>query len=107
MQAGSVPDVLYIISDMQFNGGAVDAGDESTFEYAKRAFQSVGLRLPHVVFWNVHAVASQLPATMYDGAVTLVSGLSPTVFAMAVEGKSPRELVDSVINGERYARITL
>lgn len=104
-QVGYVPDTLYIISDMQFNA-AVNA-NESTFETAKRAFQSVGLKMPHVVFWNVNATASQLPATAFDGNVTLVSGMSPTVFGMAVEGLSPRELVDQVINGERYARITL
>lgn len=104
-QTGTVPKTLYIISDMQFNG-AVKA-DESTFEYARRAFQSVGLEMPHVVFWNVNARATQFPAIIFDGAVTLVSGMSPSVFGMAVENKSPRELVDDVINGERYARITL
>lgn len=105
-QSGTVPATLYVVSDMQFNQ-ALDNADESVFENAKRAFQSVGLQLPHVVFWNVNARHDQLPATIMDGKVTLVSGLAATTFGMAVEGKSPRQLVDDVINGERYARIDL
>ncbi|UVF61230.1 Ro-like RNA binding protein [Mycobacterium phage DuncansLeg] len=104
VKSGTVPATLYIISDMQFDQ-AIDDGNDTTFQTAKRKFAAAGLELPHVVFWNVDARNDQLPATILDGQVTLVSGFSPTVFGMAVEGKTPRELVDSVINGERYERI--
>ncbi|OYN81711.1 DUF2828 family protein [Mycolicibacterium sphagni] len=104
--SGTVPKVLYIVSDMQFNS-ALNHADASVFESAKLSFNEVGLELPHVVFWNVNARHDQLPATIMDGNVTLVSGLAATTFSMAVEGKSPRELVDSVLNSERYAQITL
>ncbi|AXH67860.1 RNA-binding protein [Mycobacterium phage Bromden] len=106
VQSGSVPGVLYVVSDMQFNQ-ALNHADLSVFESAKLAFRSHGLELPHVVFWNVNARHDQLPATAMDGNVTLVSGLAATTFALAVEGKSPRELVDDVINSERYANIVL
>lgn len=101
VQSGEVPKVLYIVSDMQFDQ-AVTGGSDTTFRNAKAAFAAHGLELPHVVFWNVNARQTQFPATIRDGAVTLVSGCSPTVFGMAVEGKSPRELVDEVVNAERY-----
>lgn len=78
---------------------------DTVFATAEREFAEVGLTLPHVVFWNVNARQAQAPATILDGRVSLVSGLSPVVFAMAVEGKSPRELVDSVVNAERYQRV--
>lgn len=79
----------------------------SVFETAKAMYAEHGLTLPHVVFWNVEARQNQAPALAHDGNVTLVSGLSPTTFSQVVEGKTPRQLVDSVVNGERYQRITL
>lgn len=106
VSSGVVPGVLYIVSDMQFDQ-ALNHADLSVFEAAENAFLSAGLTLPHVVFWNVNARHDQLPATIMDERVTLVSGLSPTVFSMAVEGKSPRELVEDVLCGERYSPIVL
>lgn len=85
----------------------VPAQSGSVFETAKAEFAQAGLTLPHVVFWNVEARQNQAPALAHDGNVTLVSGLSPTTFSQVVEGKSPRELVDSVVNAERYQRIVL
>ena len=100
------PSTLYIISDMQFNRCAGNTSD-TTFQIAKQEFEQAGLELPHVVFWNVNARQTQAPATIFDGNVSLVSGCSPTIFSMAVEGKSPRQLVDEVVNSPRYDRIVL
>lgn len=83
------------------------AASDTVFETAKREFAAAGLTLPHVVFWNVQARVTETPALAHDGHVSLVSGLSPTIFAQAVEGKTPRELVDSVVNSDRYQRIVL
>ncbi|ANH50055.1 Ro-like RNA binding protein [Mycobacterium phage Loadrie] len=104
VQSGTVPATLYVVSDMQFNQ-ALNHADLSVFESARLDFQRAGLELPHVVFWNVNARHDQLPATILDGNVTLVSGLAATTFGMAVEGKTPRELVNDVINSERYSQI--
>jgi hypothetical protein len=100
------PEVLYIVSDMEFDY-ATGGGQETIFQTARREFADAGYQLPHVVFWNVNARNMQSPATILDGAVGLVSGCSPTVFAMAVENKTPRELVEAVVNSERYERIVL
>lgn len=105
-ESGEVPAVLYIISDMQFDV-ALNRPDMSTFESAKLDFAKHGLELPHVVFWNVDARHVQVPATVMDGHVTLVSGLSPSVFAMAVEGKTARQVVDDVVESPRYAPIVI
>lgn len=108
------PRVLYVISDMEFDQATGKGGWNATpiaqgpiFNKAAAEFAECGLSMPHVVFWNVNAVNMQAPATILDGRVSLVSGCSPTVFSMAVEGKSARELMDSVVNGERYERIVL
>jgi uncharacterized protein DUF2828 len=127
-----IPRTLYIISDMEFDAatapgyqtGVQTAYNPLTNQYERRLFRlpvlggdiystakneyaQAGLTLPHVVFWNVQARQVQAPALAKDGNVSLVSGLSPSIFSQIVEGKSPRELVDSVVNAERYQRITL
>lgn len=132
-EAADVPEVLYIISDMEFDmatrPGAAGSWqrqvvhgifgpevrrvwvpaqadpNDTVFRTAKAEFTAAGLTLPHVVFWNVNAHSVQTPATILDGQVSLVSGCSPTIFAMAVQGKTPLELVHEVVNSDRYRRI--
>jgi hypothetical protein len=100
-----IPAVLYIISDMQFNACAKES-KESTFEYAKKMFEENGYVLPHVVFWNVNA-SSQVPVDKNSKNVTLVSGCSQSTFRHAVEGKTPLESMNDVLNSERYSQITI
>ena len=101
-----MPKVLYIISDMQFDQ-CTGNPSASNFEHAKATFEAAGYVLPHVVFWNVDARNEQAPATLYDNAVTLISGFSQSTFRYAVEGKTPLELMDSVLNSERYSTIDI
>jgi hypothetical protein len=103
--ADEIPKILYIISDMEFDGCV--SGNETNLESAKRKFEAAGFTLPHVVFWNVDARNNQSPATMYDDNVTLISGSSASTFSYAVEGKSPLESMKEILNSERYAPITI
>jgi len=98
-----LPSTLYIISDMQFDS-CVRA--ESNFERAERKFKKAGYELPHVVFWNVRA-SEAFPATKFDDKVTLISGSNQSTFQYVVEGKTPLECMNDVLNGERYAQIVL
>lgn len=110
IRSGSVPKTLYIVSDMEFDQASPlqrGHGWTTIFEAAKAEFARHGWNLPHIVFWNVNGRIGNQPALAHDGSVTLVSGFSPTTFSQAVEGKSPRELVDSVVNGPRYERIVV
>lgn len=104
---GMPPKVLYIISDMEFDKASGYADGETLFQQVKREYALAGFELPHVMFWNVNARNMQAPATIFDGSVSLVSGCSPSVFGMAVQGKSPRQLIDEVVNSARYEGITL
>jgi hypothetical protein len=101
------PSVLYVVSDMEFDEATGVGRQGTVFHAAQTEFAECGYDLPHVVFWNVNARNMQAPATILDGNVSLVSGCSPTVFGMAVEGKSPAELMRSVIDSDRYASIVL
>ena len=100
-----MPKKLYIISDMEFDNCAENA-DMTNFEYAKELFSEYGYDLPEIVFWNVNSRNSQVPVTINDMGVALVSGCNPRVFSMVMEGMlSPYEYMMSVIGTDRYAAI--
>ena len=99
-----LPSTLYIISDMEFDSCAAGAS-LTNFEYAAKLFRQAGYRLPNVVFWNVSS-RNQQPVTMNEQGVALVSGCSPRIFSMVMEGSlDPFTFMLSVIDTERYAPI--
>lgn len=100
-----LPQKLYIISDMEFDACVNDAS-ETVFENARRQYAKYGYELPQIVFWNVQSRNRQQPVTMNDRGVALVSGCSPRIFSMAMEGVlDPYAFMLSVLNAERYAPI--
>ena len=100
-----LPSTLYVISDMEFDFCAADAS-LTNFEYAKKLFNRAGYQLPNVVFWNVSSRNQQQPVTMNEQGVALVSGCSPRIFSMVMEGTlDPFTYMLSVIDTERYAPI--
>lgn len=102
-----MPAVIYIISDMEFDE-CCRKSNKTIFENAKQRFEKKGYRLPQVVFWNVASRSNQtLPVTRGDNNVVLVSGASQTTFELAVIGKSPLELMNEVVNAERYQQIKI
>jgi hypothetical protein len=100
-----LPSTLYVISDMEFDHCAAGAS-LTNFEYAKKLFHRAGYQLPNVVFWNVSSRNQQQPVTMNEQGVALVSGCSPRIFSMVMEGTlDPFTYMLSVIDTERYAPI--
>ncbi len=100
-----LPEKLYIISYMEFDYCAQNA-QLSNFENAKRMFAMAGYKLPKVVFWNVASRNRQQPVTENEQGVALVSGCSPRIFSMVMNGElSPYDFMLSVVNTERYASI--
>ena len=100
-----LPSTIYIISDMEFDSCAAGAS-LTNFEYAAKLFRQAGYRLPNVVFWNVSSRNQQQPVTMNEQRVALVSGCSPRIFSMVMEGSlDPFTFMLSVIDTERYAPI--
>lgn len=102
----NIPKVVYIVSDMEFDR-AVDGANETIFENAKRKWNEKGLELPTIVFWNADSRGNNLPATKFDKNVVLISGSNQSAFKLALSGKSPKELMDEVINSDRYKQIVL
>lgn len=100
-----LPAKLYIISDMEFDA-CVSGAKLTNFENAKRKYARHGYKLPQLVFWNVASRNRQQPVTINDRGVALVSGCSPRIFSMAMEGElDPYAFMLSVIGTERYAPI--
>ena len=100
-----IPEKLYIISDMEFDG-CVENAEMSNFEYAKKKFAKHGYRLPQIVFWNVNSRNQQQPVTKNEQGVALVSGASPQIFSMLSEGiLDPYSFMLETLSSERYERI--
>lgn len=100
-----LPEALYIISDMEFDY-CVTGTDITNFEYAKQQFARYGYKLPQIVFWNVQSRNAQVPVTMNEQGVVLVSGCTPRLFSMVASGNyNPYDFMMEVIGSERYASI--
>ncbi len=103
--AEELPATIYIISDMEFDSCC---DTHTNFEHIKSKYQTAGYKLPSLVFWQVDARSGQnLPTQKNEQGVSLVSGFSPVIFKIAVENKTPEQVMFDTINSERYARIKI
>ena len=95
---------LFIVSDMQFDSAC---SRNTNFEVARNKFHAAGYELPQLIFWNVNAYGKDQPITRDDNGTCLVSGASPAILksALAVEVMTPVDMMDAVIESERYAAV--
>lgn len=103
--AEELPSTIYIISDMEF-----DSCVEGTtnFEAIKAKYKTAGYECPNIVFWQVDARSGKnLPVKKDESGTAIVSGFSPTIFKIAVENKTPEQVMLDVIGSERYEQIKL
>ena len=71
----SMPTMLLVLSDMQFN----DSQRGMThFNHMKERYEQCGYKLPKIVFWNLDAHYGT-PAECDDDSVAMVSGFSPSI----------------------------
>lgn len=99
-----MPETIYIISDMEFD----NCVDQTNLEEIKAKYDVAGYKVPNIVFWNVDARSGKnLPAQKNEEGVSLVSGFSPVIFKIAVENKTPEQVMLDTINSPRYDQIVL
>ena len=109
-----MPTKVLIISDMEFDSacgydGLWTVPELTNFEAIKAKYAAAGYKMPGIIFWNVRGNAGNVPVTMRDQNVGLVSGYSPSILKSVLQAKvlSPIELMLNTVNAERYSIISL
>lgn len=105
-----MPKAIVIVSDMQVNCvRGIDSDNRLTFyDHMVKKYEDAGYSMPQVVFWNVNARKATFHASADTKGVSLVSGFSVNIFKDVMDniGTTPLELMMTVVNSERYAKIT-
>jgi hypothetical protein len=107
-ESAAMPDTIIIVSDMEFDHCHPR---QTNFQEIDEKFKNAGLQRPNLVFWNVNASGSDsnVPVTVNDQGVALVSGFSPSIMQMCFSGDlSPEScLREIVLDNPRYQRISV
>ena len=102
--AKDMPQVLLIMSDMQFN--RCTRYDDSAMQMIRRKYTEAGYEVPQIVFWNLNA-ADNVPVKFDTKGVALVSGFSPSimksVLAADMDGFTPEGIMKKAVMSERYS----
>jgi len=99
-----MPEVLLIMSDMQFD--VCVKHDDSAIEMISRKYENAGYKIPNVVFWNLNST-SNVPVKFDARGVALVSGFSPTILKSVLAGNfddmTPYGIMMNTVMKDRYA----
>ena len=102
-----MPKTLVVVSDMEIDA----SGNEhwTFYEEMENKFRSAGYEIPNVIFWNVNSRNDVFHADSTKKGVIICSGQSINTFKqlMGSINKTPVEFMESVINSERYEKITI
>lgn len=102
-----LPELIYIISDMEFDIATHRAYDDTVHEQAKALYEKYGYKLPQVVYWNVCARNEQVPVTMNESGTALVSGANPILFRQMIQQDlTPFTMMEKILCSERYAPVS-
>jgi len=101
-----MPEVLYIVSDMEFNVGC-PGNNKTNFEIMADKYRNAGYELPRVVWWNVATRNDNFPIRADDSGTALVSGCSPSILKSLLGAVTfdPLSIVYETVNKPRYDRV--
>ncbi len=104
--AKDMPDVLYIVSDMEFNS-ACNGNSKTNFQTMRDKYEAAGYELPRVVWWNVASRNDNFPIRADDTGTALVSGCSPSILKSLLGAVTfdPLSIVYETVNKPRYDRV--
>jgi hypothetical protein len=90
-----MPEVLLIMSDMQFDQCA--RFDDSAMKMIARKFEDAGYEIPKIVFWNLNA-HDNVPVKYDTRGVALVSGFSPSIMVATLGGDTDNFTPEAIMN---------
>ena len=98
-----MPEVLLILSDMQFDSCA--RYDDSAMEMIARQYTEAGYNVPNIVFWNLNA-HDNVPVKYDTRGAALVSGFSPSIVKAVLQAEmdnfTPEAIMMQTIMNPRY-----
>ena len=102
-----MPNSIIVISDMEID--CCGDGEWTFYNQVKAEYEENGYEIPNVVFWNVNSRNDVFHADCKRTGVQLCSGQSISVFKqlMGSIGKTSIEMMEEVINSERYECIKI
>ena len=98
-----MPDYILILSDMEFD--CPDVGWRNTnFDVIKQKYARAWYEMPNLIFRNLNWRIENVPVTINDNWVALVSGYSPAIMKSVLSCKTvtPYEVMLETLNSERY-----
>lgn len=105
-----LPNRIIILSDMEFDQATGyryrDSRDNTNLEVIKQKYERYGYDFPQIIFWNVQARNKQVPATMNENGVILVSGYSPVILKSVLSEEpiiTPYKAMINTVMVERYS----
>jgi hypothetical protein len=99
-----MPEMLLILSDMQFN--SCTRFDHSAMEMIRHKYEMAGYKVPAIVFWNLNA-KDNVPVKHDASGVALVSGFSPSIVKSVLSADmdqfTPEGIMMKTIMNDRYS----
>ena len=101
-----MPEVLLILSDMQFD--SCTRFDDNAQQMIRRKYEQAGYSMPRIVFWNLSPYGnSNTPVRFDDAGVCHVSGFSPAIMKTVLsvedlESFTPYNVMLQTLETERY-----
>lgn len=120
MKQDELPEILFILSDMQFDAAVSKFGysssvDDSFFDSMRKTFEDEGYKLPFVVHWNIAGGnRGNTPVTESDENTASISGFSQALFDTMLsldmdklESYTPVSAMLETLNSDRYEPVSL
>ena len=102
---------IIVVSDMEIDEATDDFhhNEWSFYDNMRNLYAEHGYEIPNIVFWNVDSRNDVFHADANRKGVQLCSGQSINTFKqlMGCIGMTPVEMMEKVINSERYEKITI
>lgn len=101
-----MPEMLLILSDMQFN--QCTQYDDNAQQMIRRKYEQAGYKMPRIVFWNLSPYGnSNTPVRFDDMGVCHVSGFSPAIMKAVLsveqlENFTPYNVMVQTLMNDRY-----